>query len=141
MGKEPNPRAHDLAIRDLLVKIFKSGYEITSVKLSTDLGTLLPDLEVNFKSSEGGEIKTYWEYDSGTESLSVLKTKAERYTNAPAPARPRVLIVFDSATRLINAMQAINDNTITYAVLSQFQTINDPAFKTTEQPNGASFYP
>jgi hypothetical protein len=125
VGREPKPREHDLKIRDLLVKIIKSGYEINSIKLATDLETLLPDLEVNFEAADAGEIKTYWEYDSGTEGHRELVDKARRYQRHPATA---IVFVFETQTRLKNAVEQNPAGHITYAVLDAIQTIKDPVF-------------
>lgn len=137
-GREPNVRAHDLSIRNLLVKIIKSDYEIASIKLSSELGSLLPDLQVSFRAEDGSELVTYWEYDAGTEGHKVLENKATEYAKQRGVSR--VVFVFETAARAENAAARYPTPFISFAVLDQIQSLDSTAFKTAQNQTGAPLY-
>lgn len=137
-GREPNVRAHDLSVRNLLVKILKSDYEVGSIKLSSELGSLLPDLQVSFRAEDGEELVTYWEYDAGTEGHRVLETKATEYSKQRGVSR--VVFVFETETRVRNAMARYPAPFITFAVLDHIGSLDSPAFKTAQNQTGAPLY-
>src|SRR6202000_2760030 len=51
-GNRPNVTAHDLALRDLFVKIALSNFEISNFDFSSQLGKLNPDLRVDFVAED-----------------------------------------------------------------------------------------
>lgn len=100
-GKQPNPRDHDLMIRDLYVKIFKSNFKIIEAKFFNSIdgaGILNPDLSITFESSDQKIIQTFWEYDAGTEGDKELLTKVQRYL--PYFQTSVVVFVFQDHARL-----------------------------------------
>jgi type IV secretory pathway TraG/TraD family ATPase VirD4 len=126
-GKAPNPRQHDLAVRRLLVKILKSGYEIGGVKLSSDLNDLMPDLEVSFLT-EGGQLNTYWEYDAGTERNKELLSKLERYDARGAD--DLVTFVFETEKRLETFLGSFTGRCeARFAVLDEITGLDQPVFR------------
>jgi hypothetical protein len=128
VSKKPNVTKHNLAVRDLFVKIAKSDLEIISAKFYSELnqaGLLNPDLEIYF-AGEDGSIRTFWEYDAGTEGNKELLTKVARYL--PYRDTARVAFIFDSPARLNSFRKVANDDFITYAVLHDFTTLHDTAF-------------
>jgi hypothetical protein len=127
-GKTPNPRPHDLAVRQLLVRILKSGYEITDVKLSPDLNDLVPDLEVAFMGEDGQQIRTFWEYDSGTERNRELLSKLGRY--ASRGDEGPVTFVFETEERLESFLRAVKGSGgVRFAVLSEIQSLDQAVFR------------
>jgi len=127
VGKSCNPTQHNLSIRDLFVKIQTSGYEIAEVKFTLTLGNLNPDLAVDFLAEDQSLIKTFWEYDTGTEPHSELLKKVERYL--PHSKDSLITFVFDTQRRLDQVAKSIPAPYVTYAVLTDFQTLNDAAFR------------
>lgn len=127
-GKAPSPRQHDLAVRHLLVKILKSGYEISGVKLSSDLNNLMPDLEVSFACEGGCQLRSYWEYDAGTERNKELLSKLERY-NARGDGS-HVTFVFETEKRLESFLRTITGRCMArFTVLSEVQGLDQPVFR------------
>src|SRR5581483_751826 len=82
LGRRPNVRRHDLTVRDIFVRIAKTGWEIAEAKFFNSLpgsGILNPDLSVTFASENGTAIETLWEFDNNTEGDEVLLSKLARY--------------------------------------------------------------
>jgi hypothetical protein len=133
--KACNPTDHNLAVRDLWIKIIKSGYEIAEKKFFTDLETHQPDLAVTFQGESGQVIKTLWEYDAGTERNQELLSKVQRYR--AYQGEYQIAFVFASTSRMNHFREKANVPYLVYAVLDEFTTLNDPAFlaedQTTEQ--------
>jgi len=67
VGRTCNPTTHNLAIRDLFTKIVASEFELAEVNFFPRLKELTPDLAVDFLAEDGTLIKTFWEYDTGTD--------------------------------------------------------------------------
>lgn len=108
VGKKPNVRTHDLAVRDVLVSIWQEGLDIASVQLFSEfdqIGKFNPDLAVTFLSDEGEPIQTLWEIDMGTENDSVLLDKINRYR--PFFQSHKIVFVFSDANRIKKLSQKI----------------------------------
>jgi protein involved in plasmid replication-relaxation/type IV secretory system conjugative DNA transfer VirD4/TraG family protein len=127
VGGKPNVTAHNLALRDLFVKIELSNFEISKIDFSAQLGKLNPDLRVDFATGDGNDLQTFWEYDTGTEPLAELVSKVQRYEKAK-PAESPVIFVFESETRLKQARQLLASSFCIFAVLSDFAALTDPGF-------------
>ena len=124
-----NPTSHNVAVRDLYVKIVLSGYELANVSFfSTDpeYKKLAPDLLIDFLATDGTLIKTLWEYDAGTEGIAELQNKVRKYE--PLKDTHHISFVFNDRARLTQARQALQAPFIRYAVLSEFQALQDKAF-------------
>jgi hypothetical protein len=138
-GKNPNPTDHNLTVRDLYTKIVLSGFEVEDVRFNLSLaGTLNPDLAVSFRTEDGGQIQTYWEYDAGNEGLEVLRSKVQRY-RAYADSS-RICFVFATPKRLEQAKKDFGADFITYAVLEEFKSLNEPVFRRGEKETGEPFF-
>jgi|GEM_PF-1099716 len=134
-----NPTTHNLAIRDLFVKIVRSGFELAEVNFFPDLKTLTPDLSVSFLAQDGSLIKTFWEYDTGTEGVGEMIKKVRRYE--PHSADSLITIVVTTAERLSQLRRAISEAFVTYAVMNDFETLNETAFKLSENETPFPFFP
>lgn len=121
-----NPTTHNLAIRDLLVKIIASGFAIAEVNFKLDLKVILPDLYVGFLSPDGKVLKTLWEYDTGTEGVAEIVKKVARYKAYPEYS-PIVCVVRDR-DRLAHLQTELQDSSLWFAVMDDFTTLKDPAF-------------
>ncbi len=121
-----NPTTHNLAIRDLLVKILRSDYSIAEVNFNLNLRTILPDLLVSFATSAGQTIKTLWEYDTGTEPTAEILKKVARYQAYPEFS-PIICVVRDSA-RMAQLQAALPDSPLSFAIMDDFTTLRDVAF-------------
>jgi hypothetical protein len=137
-GRTPNPTAHNLAVRDLYVKIINSGYEVTEAKFFATQNELSPDLVVTFLAEDGSLIKTFWEYDTGTESVPVLQRKVNNY-KANHPGDP-VTFIFASRQRQAQVARSIQDSSIRFAVLDEFQTLKDPVFQFASEDSRTPFF-
>lgn len=126
LGRTCNPTTHNLALRDLLVKILKSGYDVAEVSFTLDLKTILPDLFVRFGTDEGQQLKTLWEYDTGTEPTAEILKKVTRYQAYPEYS-PIVCVVRDRS-RLVQLQTALHDSMLWFAVMEDFTTLQAPAF-------------
>ena len=127
IGRTCNPTAHNLLVRDLFVKIIASNYAVRSVKFNDQLADLNPDLTVEFVAEDGTPLVAYFELDCGTEGVQELASKADRY--ARLPNNPRVCFVFEREADLLVTRKTIHHSFISYAVLNQFTTLRDPAFR------------
>lgn len=126
IGRTPNAPAHNLAVRDLFVKIVCSDFEIAKVDFTSQLGGLNPDLELQFLADDGGFIKSYWEYDTGTENVSELVKKVERYKRLGK--EDKLCFVFATRERLEQVQKTIKDDWIIFGVLEEFTSLNDMVF-------------
>jgi hypothetical protein len=136
-GRSCNPTSHNLAIRDLFIKIERSGFAISKIDFYPKLGALTPDLCVEFLLPDGNSLTVYWEYDTGTEGISELQSKMKRYEAGPrAPAgthareqAPAVVFVYATRTRMEQAMQALaHTQACAHVCLEEFESLNDQAF-------------
>ncbi|MEJ7860898.1 MAG: hypothetical protein WKF90_04590 [Pyrinomonadaceae bacterium] len=87
VGKSCNPTIHNLLVRDLFVKISASNFAARAVKFNDQLTDINPDLAVEFVIREENSLSVlpaYFELDRGTEGVSELVRKAERYARAKA---------------------------------------------------------
>lgn len=126
-GNRPNVTTHDLALRDLFVKIELSNFEISEIDFSSQLGKLNPDLRVDFVTEDGSGLRTFWEYDTGTEPLAELVSKVERYEKAK-PIESPVVFVFETQARLDQARKVLTAPFCVSAALPQFVALTDPVF-------------
>jgi hypothetical protein len=126
-GRTCNPTNHNRAIRDLYTKIVASGYEVAEVNFFPDFKTLRPDLLVSFLAGDGSFIKSFWEYDAGTEDVADLVKKVERYKRYTPD--DLITFVFNSEDRLRVVNRTIKEHCIRIAVLDQFKTLDDEAFR------------
>ncbi len=67
---------------------------LREVDFFPNLKTLTPDLLVSFLAADGSFIKTFWEYDAGTEGIAELVRKVERY--AAYKDKYEITFVFDT---------------------------------------------
>ena len=125
-GRTPNPTMHNLAVRDLYVKIVSSGYELAGVSFFPQRGSLTPDLSVSFLARDGSMIETFWEYDTGTEGIAELIKKVERY--APYRLDSTVVFVCSTPERLAQIRRSLKVDFLRYAVLGEIGTLLDPVF-------------
>jgi hypothetical protein len=141
IGRNCNPTAHNLLVRDLFVKIYNSNYSIKAVKFNDQLSDLNPDLTIEFQAEEkSGIIHTpllcYFEVDRGTEGVAELLKKAERYSKIKP--LPRIGLVFERESDLLLARKTIPLPFIYYATLDSFSSLEDQAFyagSATASPN------
>lgn len=133
-----NPTTHNVAIRDLFVKIIRSGFELAEVNFFPDLKTLTPDLSIAFLGRDGSLIKTFWEYDTGTEGVGEMIKKVRRYEAYSADSL--ITFVVTTAERLAQLRRAISEAFITYATMGDFETLNQAVFQSSENETPFSFF-
>jgi len=133
-----NPTTHNLAVRDLFVKIVLSGFEIAEVSFAPDLKTLIPDLYASFLAKDGTLIKTFWEYDTGSEGVGEMMKKVKRYE--PLSADHFITCVVTTPERLAQLRKAIKEPFLAFAVMSEFETLNDPAFESGDREERFPFF-
>jgi hypothetical protein len=131
-GRSCNPTSHNLAIRELFIKIERSGFAISRIDFYPKLGALTPDLLVEFLLPDGSLLTVYWEYDTGTEGIAELQSKVKRYEAGATRGRARihaVVFVYASRARLTQAMRTLtHTQTCAHACLAEFESLSDPAF-------------
>jgi hypothetical protein len=138
VGRECNPTAHNVAVRDILIKILQSGYEVAEVNLSPTLGALSPDLLVSFLCTDGSLLPTYWEYDTGTEGITEIIKKAARYV--PYSGIARICFVCSTSERVQAIMKAVKEGFIEFAILDEFTKLDAPAFISPSHLDRYSFF-
>ena len=138
-GRSCNPTVHNLAIRDILVSIIKSNVKMVHTDFFPSLDGLNPDLETHFLAQDGTKIRCYWEYDSGSEGISELVSKAKRYR--PYSGNYHVTFIFSSQERLIKAAKTIREEFIRFAVIGDVQNLNEPVFWCAGAQAGETFFP
>jgi energy-coupling factor transporter ATP-binding protein EcfA2 len=138
VGSQCNPTAHNVAVRDILVRIFLSSYEIAEVNLAPTLGALAPDLLVSFVCEDGSLLPTYWEYDAGTEGLTEILKKVARYV--PYSATSRVCFVCNTRERMQAIMKAATADFVEYCVLDKLARLDAPAFVSRARTDRYSFF-
>ncbi len=131
IGRNCNPTVHNLLVRDLFVKINNSNFAIRSVKFNDQLADLNPDLTIEFiEEGENRVIHTallcYMEVDRGTEGVSELLKKADRYSKV-SPL-PRIGFIFERESDLVLARKTIQYPFVYYATLDGFSSLEDEAF-------------
>lgn len=126
VGRTCNVTTHNLLIRDLLVKIYASGFAVRAVKFNEQLPSINPDLSVEFIAEDGSPLVCYFEIDRGTEGVQELARKADRYARLSAEAR--ICFVFEREQDMQLARTTIQHPFIAYAVLDQFASLRDEAF-------------
>jgi hypothetical protein len=125
-GRKPNATTHNLEVRNLFVKIARSGFEIAAVDFYLALPSLTPDLAVSFLTADGGLLKTYWEYDAGTEGIAELMKKVTRYGYFKDEAI--ISFVFATQGRLEQVKRSVKEDYINFAVLGNINLITDEVF-------------
>ena len=138
-GRTCNPTTHNLAVRDLFVKIVHSGFEIAEVNFAPDLKGLIPDLYVSFLAKDGGLVKTFWEYDTGTEGVGEMMKKVKRYE--PLSTDHLITCVVTTPERLSQLRKSIQESFFAFAVMSEFETLSDSAFESGNCDGCFSFFP
>ncbi len=137
--KAINPTDHNLAVRDIYVKIRRSPFAVARVNFfCKDVAGLTPDLTVDFGATNGSRIRTYWEYDTGTEGIEELLTKLQRY--GEHQLRHRICFVVPEEPRREKLMRHLAGENISFVVLSQFQTLADAAFATRLKEKNISYF-
>jgi hypothetical protein len=125
-GRTPNTTKHNYSVRDLYTKIVVSDFEIAEMNFFPSLTGLTPDLAVSFLAEDGSQIKTFWEYDAGTEGIAELLKKVSRYDTLAKDAA--VVFVFNSRERLLQFHKAAGTPRVFLSVLDEFTTLEDPVF-------------
>lgn len=102
-NQKPNLRnlQHELGVRDIFVEVMRANFAIRELKFFNQVsenGNVSPDLYVNFESTDGADIPTFWEYDNATESDDVLLSKLKRYQ--PYFESHKIIFVFSSSERM-----------------------------------------
>lgn len=138
VGSSCNPTSHNVALRDILIRIVQSGFEVAEVNFSASLGALSPDLLVTFLCEDGTLLPTYWEYDTGTEGITEILKKIARY--APRSATGRVAFVCTSIARVQAILKATSADFIECAVLGEFTGLSVPAFVSRTHTDKYSFF-
>lgn len=126
VGPSCSPTSHNVTLRDILIRIMRSGFEVAEVNFSSTLGALSPDLLVTFLCEDGSLLPTYWEYDTGTEGITEILKKIARYT--PQSAISRIAFICTSPTRVQAILKATNADFIEYALLGELTNLTVPAF-------------
>lgn len=126
VGRTCNATTHNLLIRDLLVKIYASGFDVRAVKFNETLSEINPDLAVEFIAEDTTPLLCYFELDRGTEGVAELVKKADRY--AQLSDNNKVCFVFERDSDMQLARTRINYPFISYAVLNDFTSLRDEAF-------------
>jgi hypothetical protein len=134
VGRSCNPTSHNLAIRDLFIKIERSGFAISRIDFYPKLGALTPDLLVDFLLPDGSLLTVCWEYDTGTEGIAELQSKVKRYEAGATRARARmhaVVFVYATRARLTQVMRTLTYGQMcAHACLGEFESLSDVAFHT-----------
>jgi hypothetical protein len=126
VGGQCNPTAHNVAVRDILIRILQSGYEVAEVNFSASLGVLSPDLLVTFLCEDGSLLPTYWEYDTGTEGITEILKKIARYV--PYSTSSRIAFICSTRERVRVLLKATQADFIECAILDELTGLNAPAF-------------
>jgi len=133
-----DPTKHNLGIRDLFLKILASPYEVAEADFTRDLKELKPDLFVSFLSKNGALIKSFWEYDTGTEGVGEIVKKVRRYHSY---SRDHLItIVVTQRKRLSQLRSAVKEPFITFVMMQDLQSLDDSAFQSSENENGFPFF-
>jgi hypothetical protein len=125
-GRTPKATTHNLEVRNLFVKIARSGFEIAAVDFYPALPSLTPDLTISFLTADGGLLKTYWEYDAGTEGIAELMKKVTRYGYFKDEAI--ITFVFATRERLQQVKRSVKEDYIHFAVVDTISLITDEVF-------------
>jgi Type IV secretion-system coupling protein DNA-binding domain len=125
-GRTPNTTKHNYSVRNLYTKIVASEFEIAEMNFFPSFVGLTPDLAVSFLAEDGSQIKTFWEYDAGTEGLAELLKKVSRYDVLAKDAL--VVFVFNTRERLLQFQKAAGTPRVVLAVLDEFTTLEDSVF-------------
>jgi hypothetical protein len=127
VGKSCSPTTHNLAIRELFVKIEGSEFEIARVDFCRKLGGLTPDLAIDFVLPDGRLLPIFWKYDAGTEGIAELESKITRYERTGTPGQARVFI-YDTVGRRVQAMRALPPGSCVHAVLGEIESLRSEVF-------------
>ena len=137
-GRPPNLTAHNLAVRDLYVKLARSGFELRGAHFAFDgIPGLVPDLYAVFAADDGGEIHTAWEYDTGTEGIAELETKLRRYQAYPYD---RLVFVVKDEAKLQALRSRLTAPRLSFAALNNFSVLTDAAFLSSEADAPQPFF-
>lgn len=127
-GRTPNPTSHNLAVRDLFVKLIRSGYAIAEVNFAYEhIPGLVPDLYVGFAAEDGSTMSTFWEYDTGTEGLAEIERKLRRYS---AAAFERLVFVVPGEARRQQLLRVTSQPGVYVVVLDELTGLTEAVFWT-----------
>jgi len=126
VGSSCSPTSHNVVLRDILIRILRAGFEVAEVNFSASVGALSPDLLVTFLCEDGSLLRTYWEYDTGTEGITEILKKIARYT--PQSAMSRIAFICGSPARVQAILKATNADFIECALLEELTNLTVPAF-------------
>lgn len=139
-GRSCNPTSHNLGVRDVYMKVVRSGYHIDVVEFEAKkFRGITPDLYVGFLASDGGVIKALFEYDTGTEGVSEITSKAARY--GELVSEYRILFVVPSEARWRQLSSAIPSAGFLVGVMSEFETLSAPVFRRAQSGTPEPFFP
>ena len=138
VGPSCSPTSHNVTLRDILIRIMRSGFEVAEVNFSASLGALSPDLLVSFLCEDGSLLPTYWEYDTGTEGITEILKKIARYT--PQSATSRIAFICTSPVRVQAILKAANADFIECTVLEEFIGLDAPVFVSRSRTDKYSFF-
>jgi Helicase HerA, central domain len=128
-----SPTKHNLLVRDVYVSIVLSGFEIIETLFAPDLKNFIPDLQINFLANDNDQIKTFWEFDAGTEEAPELKKKLKNYESCRDDSL--IVFVFDSEKRMLQMeklLPPVDYIYITY--LGKFASLKDEGFRRLKNP-------
>lgn len=130
-GRTPNPTAHNVAVRELFVKLVSTGFAIAELNFSYEhIPGLVPDLYVGFSAEGGGVVSTFWEYDTGTEGMSVIEQKLKRYR---AAAFDRLVFVVAGQGRQQQLLRAMSEPGVYVVQLDELTGLTESVFWTPGQ--------
>jgi hypothetical protein len=125
-GRTPNPTAHNLAVRDLFVKLTSSGYALADLQFAYEhIPGCVPDLYVGFSAESGEVVTTFWEYDTGTEGMAEIERKLKRYA---ATGYDRLVFVVPGDARRQQLLRTINQPGVYVVVLDELSGLAEPVF-------------
>lgn len=130
-GRTPNPTAHNVAVRELFVKLISAGVAIAELNFSYEhIPGLVPDLYIGFSAEGGGVVNTFWEYDTGTEGMSVIEQKLKRYR---AAAFDRLVFVVAGQGRQQQLLRAMSEPGVYVVQLDELTGLTESVFWTPGQ--------
>ena len=126
VSRTARPTAHNLAVRDLFVKIVTSGIDIEHVAFAPASPGLTPDLAVRFAGGDGYPIETFWEYDAGTEGIEEIRSKIRRHE--ALGNHYRITFIVDCPKRLARIRQELSGPHLAVAEMKALACLDDPVF-------------
>jgi hypothetical protein len=125
-GRTPNPTNHNLAVRDLFVKLTRSGYAVADLQFAYEhIPGCVPDLYVSFSGEDGEAVSTFWEYDTGTEGMAEIERKLKRYG---ATGYDRLVFVVPGDARRQQLLRTINQPGVYVVMLEELSGLAESVF-------------